>query len=116
MESDPAKSNASRTFPRPHRRRQYDATADVLVGTNHLHHNLHPEYWGVLLRPVVADPRRWRGRRALDVACGGGRNVLSTGAEKEKTTALRPVGGAGGASPCPSGTTGIPRVFNPSER
>lgn len=58
-------------------RRQYDAGAATLVASNHRHHNFAPEYWGLLLRPVVTDPRLWRGKRALDVACGGGRNVLN---------------------------------------
>ncbi|KAH8059609.1 hypothetical protein JL722_5238 [Aureococcus anophagefferens] len=58
-------------------RKFYDPAAQELVSGNHVIHNDAAEYWGMILKPVVRDPRVWRGKRALDVACGGGRNVAN---------------------------------------
>ncbi|KAH8051370.1 hypothetical protein JL722_10825 [Aureococcus anophagefferens] len=59
------------------RRKFYDPAAQELVSGNHVIHNDAAEYWGMILKPVVRDPRVWRGKRALDVACGGGRNMAN---------------------------------------
>ncbi|KAH8068415.1 hypothetical protein JL720_12187 [Aureococcus anophagefferens] len=58
-------------------RKFYDPAAQELVSGNHVIHNDAAEYWGMILKPVVRDPRVWRGKRALDVACGGRRNVAN---------------------------------------
>ncbi|KAH8082513.1 hypothetical protein JL720_8540 [Aureococcus anophagefferens] len=58
-------------------RKFYDPAAQELVSGNHVIQNDAAEYWGMILKPVVRDPRVWRGKRALDVACGGGRNVAN---------------------------------------
>lgn len=41
--------------------------------SDHLEHNDNKDYWGVLLESV--DDTKFRGARALDFACGKGRNV-----------------------------------------
>ena len=41
--------------------------------SDHLEHNKNKDYWGVLLESV--DDTQFRGARALDFACGKGRNV-----------------------------------------
>ncbi len=44
--------------------------------TNHLEHNHNPKYWDVLLGDLK-DTDRWKGKNALDFACGKGRNVTN---------------------------------------
>jgi len=41
--------------------------------SDHLEHNENKDYWGVLLENI--DDAQFKGARALDFACGKGRNV-----------------------------------------
>lgn len=43
--------------------------------SNHLEHNDNPDYWEILLSGV--DRKNFDGRRALDFACGKGRNIAN---------------------------------------
>ena len=52
-------------------KRQYDK------GTgNHLEHNDNPDYWNILLGDLK-NKELWKGKKALDFACGKGRNVTN---------------------------------------
>jgi SAM-dependent methyltransferase len=44
--------------------------------TNHEEHNDNPDYWDILLGDLK-NKDRWSGKRALDFACGKGRNVIN---------------------------------------
>ena len=44
--------------------------------TNHLEHNDNPHYWDILLGDLK-DKNRWKNKKALDFACGKGRNVTN---------------------------------------
>tara|TARA_Y100000361_G_scaffold153703_1_gene176257 strand:+ start:2339 stop:3034 length:696 start_codon:yes stop_codon:yes gene_type:complete len=47
------------------------------VGTsNHLEHNDNPDYWDILLGDLK-DKNKWKNKKALDFACGKGRNVIN---------------------------------------
>jgi len=49
--------------------------AYALGTSNHLEHNDNPDYWKVLLGPISG--ASWDGKKALDFACGKGRNVIN---------------------------------------
>jgi SAM-dependent methyltransferase len=44
--------------------------------SNHLEHNDNPDYWDILLGDLK-DKKKWKGKYALDFACGKGRNVTN---------------------------------------
>lgn len=44
--------------------------------SNHDEHNSNPDYWDILLKDTL-DSSRWKGKSALDFACGKGRNVVN---------------------------------------
>ena len=47
------------------------------MGTsNHLEHNDNPDYWDILLGDLK-DKNKWKNKKALDFACGKGRNVIN---------------------------------------
>lgn len=47
------------------------------LGTNnHENHNSNPDYWNILLGDLK-DKEKWNGKKALDFACGKGRNVTN---------------------------------------
>lgn len=43
--------------------------------SDHLEHDANPEYWDILLGDIKRQPEAWRGKYALDFACGKGRNI-----------------------------------------
>ena len=44
--------------------------------SNHEEHNSNPNYWDILLSDLK-DKELWKGKKALDFACGKGRNVIN---------------------------------------
>ncbi len=44
--------------------------------SNHEEHNDNPNYWNILLSDLK-DKNKWEGKKALDFACGKGRNVTN---------------------------------------
>jgi len=44
--------------------------------SNHLEHNNNKNYWNILLKDLK-DTSKWEGKKALDFACGKGRNVTN---------------------------------------
>ncbi len=44
--------------------------------TNHIEHNANPDYWDILLGDLK-DGEKFKGKKALDFACGKGRNVTN---------------------------------------
>lgn len=60
------------------RENRYTAMQKVAyrAGTSdHVEHNANPDYWTILLGPVSQDHDAWRGKSALDIGCGKGRNI-----------------------------------------
>jgi SAM-dependent methyltransferase len=60
-----------------HKENRYTSLQKIFYksGTsNHLEHNANPDYWNILLSPLK-DNFRFKGGRALDFACGKGRNI-----------------------------------------
>ncbi len=53
----------------------YDKSASVMAQTDHNHHNGNPDYWEILLKPLVSDSAQWKDKYALDLGCGTGRNI-----------------------------------------
>lgn len=43
--------------------------------SDHPEHNENPDYWEILLRNVADNTAYWDGKKALDFACGKGRNI-----------------------------------------
>lgn len=54
----------------------YESTADLMAETDHEHHNKNPDYWNYLLFHVI-DTNVWDGKKALDLGCGTGRNIMN---------------------------------------
>jgi SAM-dependent methyltransferase len=44
--------------------------------SNHLEHNLNPDYWLVLLGPLK-NKNQWDNKNGLDFGCGQGRNIIN---------------------------------------
>jgi len=51
----------------------YEAETPRMKIENHMHHNVNPDYWNLLLQPLQNDD--WTTKVVLDFGCGCGRNV-----------------------------------------
>ena len=49
--------------------------AKQMASVDHRHHSANPDYWAVLLKPILRDTDYWEGKKALDFGCGTGRNM-----------------------------------------
>jgi len=56
-------------------KKQMNASTSNMKRLNHKDHNENPDYWDILLSAVKGEPEAWAGKKALDFACGCGRNV-----------------------------------------
>lgn len=55
----------------------YTRETPIMRVENHGKHNANPNYWSILLGDIQNDPEKWKGKNALDVGCGCGRNLLN---------------------------------------
>jgi len=53
----------------------YENGAKEMAVVNHRQHDKNFNYWKILLKPIREDSGKWHGKRALDFACGTGRNI-----------------------------------------
>lgn len=53
----------------------FENTHELMTIDNHIQRNLDPEYYGILLKEILDNKERWKGKNALDFGCGCGRNI-----------------------------------------
>jgi SAM-dependent methyltransferase len=54
---------------------EFDNNHHLMTVDNHKQHNADPEYWNLLLGEIIADPAKWKNKKAFDFGCGCGRNL-----------------------------------------
>ena len=55
----------------------YEENAPKMTVLNHKFHNANVNYWDVLLSPIEENIAKWKGKLALDLGCGCGRNLTN---------------------------------------
>ena len=58
-------------------KKEFESHSNLMQKTNHQQHDIEPNYWNILLKPIQDNPDRWVGKSALDFACGCGRNLVN---------------------------------------
>lgn len=53
----------------------YEAETLRMAQLNHRNHDANPDYWNILMQPLSQGD--WKEKKALDFACGCGRNVMN---------------------------------------
>jgi ubiquinone/menaquinone biosynthesis C-methylase UbiE len=56
-------------------RDEYNRDAHIMKIDNHSIHNNNPDYWNILLKPILDDLNKWEDKVSLDFGCGTGRNI-----------------------------------------
>lgn len=68
----------------------FNKHAQKMVRENHMHHNMEPNFIANVIEPLLLNPARFSGTRALEYGCGAGRNLVNllAAAEFERVDGL----------------------------